>query len=131
MHEPQQNENIQDSWRTHWVVRDVLSELPLAGSFFHTANTRDALYGAAKTTFMLLGSTVAMMYPALPITKTDNMAEEMGKMLLNMVLGMTLAMVMFNLLFRVLKVIYQRACLSGDEATHEIHEEDRPLLLRV
>lgn len=130
MHEQQQNENIQDSWRAHWVVRDVLSELPLAGSFFHTANMRDALHGAAKTTFMLLGSTVGMMYPALPITKTDDMAEEMGKMLLNMVLGMTLATIMFNLLFSVLKVIHQRICPPGDEAIYDTHE-GQPLLLRA
>ncbi|MBY0378056.1 MAG: hypothetical protein K2Q14_00400 [Gammaproteobacteria bacterium] len=129
MHEQQQNENTQ-TWRTHWVVKDVLSELPLAGSFFHTANMRDALHGAAKTTFMLLGSTVGMMYPVLPITKTDGVAEEMGKMLLNMVLGMTLATIMFNLLFSVLKVIHQRTCPQGDEAIHDTHE-GQPLLLRV
>lgn len=130
MHEQQHNENAQDNWRNHWVVNDVLSELPLAGSFFRTENTREAMHDAAKTAFMLLGGTTGMMYQALPVADTDGVAEEMGKMLLNMALGMTLATIMFNLIFIVLKVIYQRACLGGDEPTHEVHE-GQPLLLRV
>lgn len=77
------------NWRNNWAVKNVLSEIPIAGSFFRKPSLKEAASGICKESFMYAGSTAAMAF--VMIAQEDEMMMGMGHTLI-MVAEMAFAM---------------------------------------
>ncbi len=83
------------SWRDHWLVKNVLAELPIVGSFLSKKKLSEAVHEAGKCTAMLVGGTCAMMSILTP-TEQDTPEARVAKMTTSMAFGMWAGKATYN-----------------------------------
>jgi len=83
------------SWRDNWLVKNILVELPIVGSFFSKKKLSDAVHEAGKCTAMLIGGTSAMM-SILTSTEDDAPATKIAKTTTSMAFGMWAGKTAYN-----------------------------------
>lgn len=77
------------TWRNNWAVKNVLSEIPIAGHFFKKPSLKEAAPGICKESVMYVTSTAAMAI--VMFAQEDSMMMDVGHTLL-MVAEMAVSM---------------------------------------
>lgn len=108
MHNDHTMQNEENTWRSNWFVRNILSELPIIGAFFHTGNIPRAIHHAAKSTAMIAGGSTAMMLQIIPKDMQDDMTTNITKDITNMAIGMTLGSIAVNIVYSTGNTISQK-----------------------
>ena len=129
--------HVQDkpkTWRDHWLIKNILAEIPLIGSFFAKKTYQEALHDAGKCMSALAGGTTTMMYLWSPL-ETDNMQIKFLKMTSSMAIGMTAGKSIYNslyscssqLLFRYRTISRQSNAFSPIELSDDLESQARDL----
>lgn len=109
MHSHHSSEQTKKGWRNNWLVKNVLTEIPIIGAIFHSDNIPHVLHHAGKSTAMLVGGTTGMMLDIIKSDEADSMVVGMTKATTNMAIGMMAGNVAYNVLFSIGNKAYQ-AC---------------------
>ena len=107
----------EQGWRGHWFVRNILSELPIIGGFFHTSKVSHGLHYAGKSAAMLVGGTAGMIIAnVIPTGEThESMAVSMTKMTASMAVGMSVGTMAYNTFVSVGSKVYHDCCYRRAE----------------
>jgi hypothetical protein len=103
-------------WRNYWIVKNVLAEAPIIGSFFSTKGCIQSLNDAGKCTAMFIGGWIGMMMamPAAVDAETNssgsnNESAELNKakLTLYMAVGMWSGKAVYNAGSSACNMLYQ------------------------
>ncbi len=101
------------SWRKNWFVINVLSEIPIIGSFFEKDTWALRIHAAAKCAAMLLGGSIGMTN-SFPELNEHHTTEYVLKMTAGMALGMMAGKVAFNTLFSSVKMLHHYTFMQNN-----------------
>lgn len=102
-----------DSWNNNWIVKNILSEIPIIGSFVSKGCNAQGVHEALKCTFMFGGGATAMMIgmsstvEAQEIHNTGTRAKYLGEMALGMYAGKVIFNVLCPLVCESRTMLYQ------------------------
>lgn len=95
------------NWRDNWVVKKILAEAPIIGSFFSKKDWREAFIEAGKCTTSIFVGGAAMM---LTMPKTSEMHSDEARVALaatSMAAGMMVGKVIYNITTEGCGMLYQ------------------------
>lgn len=90
------------NWRKHWLVVNILAEIPIVGSFFKIADLSVALHDAGKCVAALAGG--AAMMATTHAADTESILS-VAKSTASMAAGMTVGKVIYNGVFESTNVL--------------------------
>ena len=101
-------------WRKNWLVKNILAEVPIFGSFFYTSKKLEMAKRALQSTTLLSCAGIFMALDVLSIKETDSAAIKTAKMATVMGISIFATNVAFNCFKSLGKVIYER-CTKEEE----------------
>lgn len=134
----QSDQNVTNSWRKHWLLINVVAEIPIVGSFLKIESLSGAFYDAGKCSAALTAAFIGAFATNIHTTNSSeskmdaaSFAADSVIMIMYMTAYMTTGRIIYNVVGSAVPMLYQYVsgnCIKNNTNSNDV--EAQPMVER-